>query len=70
MPSGCRGDRSGVGDVAADDLSARVNGGVGPPNEGGDLVALVECLFDKVDAGAAGCSKDKNFTIFRFLWNG
>jgi hypothetical protein len=40
-------------------LSARVNVGVGPPNEGGDLVSLVECLFDEGDAGAAGCSKDK-----------
>ena len=58
-PSGCRGDHSGVGDVAADGLSAQVNGGVGPPNEGGDLMALVECFFDEVDAGTAGCSKDK-----------
>jgi hypothetical protein len=40
-------------------MTARVNGRVGPPNEGGDLVTLVERLFDEGDAGTAGCSKDK-----------
>jgi hypothetical protein len=40
-------------------LSARVKGGVGPPNHGGDLVTLIEGLFDEEDAGATGCSKDK-----------
>ena len=59
VASGCRRDHSGVGDIAADDLSARVDGGIGPANEGGDLMPLVECLFDEEDAGAAGCSKDK-----------
>jgi hypothetical protein len=41
VASGCRRDHGGVGDVATDDLSARINGGVGPSNEGSDLVSLV-----------------------------
>lgn len=67
VPSGCCCDDGGVGDVAADDVGARVNGGVGPPNEGGDLVTLVEGLRDEETAGAAGCSKDKKLhKIFAF----
>ncbi|SBS77721.1 hypothetical protein MHPYR_470055 [uncultured Mycobacterium sp.] len=67
VPSGRRGDRCGVGDIAADDVSARVNGSVRPPNESGDLVALVECVFDEVDTGTAGCSEDKKLHNICFL---